>query len=137
MFVRITIDGVRKEISANGTVSILDWDASGQKVKGKSEQAREINDHITIVKNKLLKCYDKLELRGEFINTDTLKNEYVGKRVERKKILEIFTFKLERIAEEVGIKKTAQSTYNKYEGTFDHLTKFLKLTYEVDDVSFK
>lgn len=133
LFARITIDGERKEISVNRNVSILDWDANAQKISIRGEEAKEINDHLTIMKSKLLKCYDKLELRNERITAEALKNEYIGKKVERKKVLEVFTFHLNRMAKEVKSEKTAQSTYDKYEDTFNHLQKFIFVTYKVSD----
>lgn len=133
LFARITIDGKRKEIATNRNISVLEWDASAQRVAGRSVEAKEINDRITIIKSKLLKCFDSLELRGEYISVESLKNEYIGKRVERKKILDVFTFKLTRISLEVENNKTAKSTYNKYEDTFNHLKQFIKTSYETSD----
>ena len=133
LFVRVTINGQRKEISVNRDVSILEWDPTAQRVTGRGNEAKEINDHLTVVKNKILKCYDKLEIRGETVTAEMVKNEYIGKRIERKKVIEVFIFHLDRMSKEVEQEVTAQSTYDKYEDTLNHLKKFISLTYKVSD----
>ena len=46
---RITINGERKEISVQREVSIIDWDPRSQTLSGRSREAKEINDHLTII----------------------------------------------------------------------------------------
>ena len=125
LFARITINGDRNEISTNRMVPILNWDAAAQKVTGRNDESREINDHITIIRNKLLKCYDKLEIRGETITAEAIKDEYIGKRIERKKVLEAFIFHMDRMEKEVEQGVTSKATYNKYEDTLNHLKSYI------------
>lgn len=133
LFARITVEGKRAEIATHCEVSPLEWDSRAQMVVGKSQEAKEINNHLAIVKAKLLKCQSQLEVRNEALTSEKIKNEYVGKRPERKKITEAFQFWLDRIQEEVNKKKKAQATYNKYDDTFNHIKNFIRQQYKVSD----
>jgi hypothetical protein len=74
--IRITVDGKRVELSAQREVSLLEWDARAQLVTGRSQEAKEINNHLAILKARLLNCHGKLEARGVTITAETLKNEF-------------------------------------------------------------
>ena len=84
LFTRITIAGKRIELSANREVSILEWDTKGQRVGSRGEEAKEINNHLSLFKSKLLNCYGKLEMRGIPITAEMLKNEYNGVVIEER-----------------------------------------------------
>ena len=46
IYARITVNGVRAEMSINRVIDINRWDSSAGKVKGNKEDARTINDHF-------------------------------------------------------------------------------------------
>ena len=101
LFVRITVDGKRAEIATHREVSPLEWDPRAQMVAGKSQEAKEINNHLAIVKAKLLKCQSQIESRDEALTAEKIKNEYVGIKPDRRKIKEAFKFWLDRMQEVV------------------------------------
>jgi hypothetical protein len=78
LMARITIKGQRTEISANRNVPVLEWNVKSQQISGRNEESREINNHIGALKAKLLKCYDKLEVREMPLTLDIFKNEFLG-----------------------------------------------------------
>ena len=78
IFARVTIAGQRIELAVNREVSIVDWNPGGQRVTGRGEEAKEINNHLSLVRGKLLNCYGKLEMRGSPVTAELLKNEYTG-----------------------------------------------------------
>ncbi len=131
--VRITVDGSRAELRAQRRASIVEWDSKAQMIISKAPEAKEVNNHLAIVKAKILSCQSKIEARNELATAEAIKLEYLGKRPARKKLMDVFDFKLKRIKEEVSRKKTAPSTYAKYEDTYNHLVGFLKHAFNVAD----
>ena len=58
---RITVAGSRAELSVHRDVSPLEWNSKGQMVFSKSQDAKDINNHLALFKTKLLNCYGKVK----------------------------------------------------------------------------
>jgi hypothetical protein len=99
---RLTISGERVEISTTREAPLALWNPSAQMVMGKSTEAKEINNHLPVIKSKLLACQYKIELRGETVTAQKIKNEYTAVRPNRKKFTEAFEFKLKQWAANKG-----------------------------------
>lgn len=138
---RVTVNGERKELSTNRQATPFEWSSEAQMLLLKTQEAKDLNNHLAIMKGKILNCQSKLEARGELVTAEAIKNEYNGKRIERKKVLEAFSFWMERLQKSVDEKKKSQATYNKYDDTRKHLKDFILHQYKVgdkhlDEVSF-
>ncbi|NQX99825.1 MAG: site-specific integrase, partial [Flavobacteriaceae bacterium] len=53
IFVRITVNGKRSEISLKRNIPSKQWDKHKNRVRGNSQEARMINNHIQQIQNKL------------------------------------------------------------------------------------
>lgn len=78
VFVRITVNGKRSEISLKRNVSQKLWDKSKGKVKGNSQEARTLNNYIQQVRNKLYECCSSLQNEGKLIAVSSIKSRYLG-----------------------------------------------------------
>ncbi len=78
IFARITVDGERKEISLKEIINSDDWNNGQQKLKGKSTQAKAINNCIDDARFKLKQKYRALEENGSIITAETIKQAYLG-----------------------------------------------------------
>jgi site-specific recombinase XerD len=135
--VRITVNGERAELSAQREASILEWDPKAQMVIGRGQEAKDINNHLAVIKSKLLACQTKIENRNEEATAEAIKAEYLGKKkTERKKITEAFLFKLTQLKGEISKDKKAQATYDKYEDTMNHVKAFIIHQYKKTDKYF-
>ena len=134
--VRITVDGKRVELSAQRDVSLLEWDARAQMVTGKNKEAREINNHLALIKGKLLNSHSKLEARDATITAETLKNEYAGITEKPRKLLPIIQQHNDDINKLIG-KGYSKATWVKYNTTQKHITDFLKWKYRISDIDLK
>lgn len=57
IYVRITINGKRSEMSVKRRVSQNQWDTSKNRGRGNSENIRLLNAYLDQVYNKLLQCH--------------------------------------------------------------------------------
>jgi integrase len=133
LIARITVNGKRAEISTHRKVSISEWNPEAQMVMAKSQEAKDINNHLAIMKARILSCQSKLEVRDAIITAEAIKNEYVGKRPDRKTLMQAFTLFLKLMQEKVNMKKRASGTYIKYDHTSKKIQSFLQHTYNVSD----
>ena len=136
LFARVTINGQRIELSVHREVSLIEWDSKAQMVIGKSQEAKEINNQITVIKSKLLACQSKLEARGATVTAQALKLEYTGVVERPRMLLSIITQHNKDIKTLIG-KDYSKATWVKYETTKKHLEEFLKWKYSIADIDIK
>ena len=136
IYVRVTINGQRTEISAQREVSPLEWDPKGQLATGRTNESKLINNHLGLVKAKLLGCHSKLEARGSAVTIDALKKEYVGAVERPRMLLEIVQQHNDDIKTLIG-KDYSRATWVKYNTTQKHLKEFLKWKYKLSDIDIK
>ncbi|MBX2934828.1 MAG: hypothetical protein KF825_11315, partial [Ferruginibacter sp.] len=132
--VRITVDGKRAELSAQREVPVFLWDAKAQILSGKTEEAKEINNHIAIVKSKLLKCSSILEARSEAVTAEKIKNEYTGVTEKPRTLLPVFRQHNDDIFTLVG-NGYAKGTWVKFNTVLKHTEAFLLWKYRTADIN--
>lgn len=83
IYLRITIDGVRIEISTSKYVENSKWSVAAGKIKGNSEEARTINSYLDILRNKVYETEKSMINNNQEIFASSFKNKFMG--VEEKK----------------------------------------------------
>ncbi len=137
--VRITVNGERKEISVNRKVSPLEWNCDAQTVLSKTNEAKEINNHLVTMKAKLLSCQSKIEARGETVTASAIKNEYVGKKPVFKTVVQAFTEYNEMLHDRVKSEEPTldEKTWRRFITTQQKIIDFLEFKYQVRDILLK
>lgn len=135
LYARITINGKRAAIAVNREASILEWDARAQMVDSKAKGAKDINNHLALVKSKLLNSFGKLEIRGVPITAEAVKNEYNGTIPEERPrmLLQIIEQHNKDVQTLIG-KDYSRATWVKYQTTLKHVAEFLKWKYRLADI---
>jgi site-specific recombinase XerD len=134
--VRLTVNGQRTELSAQREVSAHDWARKAQMVIGRTPEARELNNHLSMIKAKLLNCQSKMEARSAVITAETLKLEYTGVFERPRMLLEIIRQHNNDIKTLIG-KDYSKATWVKYETTRKHVEEFLQWKYRITDIDIK
>lgn len=73
IYVRITVNKKRLEISLKKTVDPQLWDAKARRVRGTREETRKLNNYIGDVRFKLMECYRELQLAHKPITPESIK----------------------------------------------------------------
>lgn len=136
VYLRITVNGERAEISIKRSVDRDRWDASANRVRGNKEDAREINTLLDNTTIRLNKIYNRLLENNEHITAKRIKDLYFGKDENRKTLLEAFTDHNEMMASRVGI-DFSKSTYTRYSTTKDHIEAFLRHQFNLPDIQLR
>lgn len=132
VFVRITVNGRRSEISLKRRVSQQLWDTSKGKVKGNSQAARALNNYIQQVRNELYDAYAELQKEGELITVVTLKSRYLGTDQQSRTLLELVAYH-----NEVMKRVLKPGTLKNYKTTEGYLKKCIEKKYKVEDISLR
>jgi site-specific recombinase XerD len=136
IYQRITINGIRIELSTSKFVDKAKWNKEAGRIKGNSEEARLINSYLDILKNKAYETEKWMVNNDEEINAQTFKNKLLGIEENQRKLLIIFEDHNKRMKELVG-KEFSNNTFKKYETTLSHTKEFLKHQYKINDISIK
>jgi site-specific recombinase XerD len=136
IYQRITINGVRIELSTSKFVEKSKWNSSAGKMRGTSEEARMINSYLDILKLKVYETEKWMVNNNQEINAQSFKNKLLGIEERQRKLIIIFEDHNRKMNELVG-KEFSINTYKKYETTISHIKEFLKYQYRVDDISVR
>jgi len=136
IYLRITVDGVRIEISTSRYVEKSKWSVEGAKIKGNSEEARSINNYLDILKNKVYDTEKTMLNNNIAINANSFKNKFLGIEEKQRMLIPIFQEHNKRMKALVD-KEFALNTYKRYETSLEHIRCFIKYKYALNDISIK
>jgi site-specific recombinase XerD len=133
IYSRITINGKRFEQSTNRFVEISKWSSEGNKMKGTSEEARLINNHLDLLKNQIRDAEMELIHKKTPVTIETIKSKLLGIDERARMLVPIFQDHNNKIKELVG-KEYAPGTLERYTTSLKHTIEFMQWKYNVSDI---
>jgi len=133
IYTRITINGKRIELSTNRFVEISKWSTEAGKMKGSSEEARSINNHLDLLKSQIRDAEMELIHKKIPVTTETLKSKILGVDERARMLVPIFQDHNNKIKELVG-KEYAPGTLERYTTSLKHTIEFMQWKYNVSDI---
>lgn len=107
---RITVNGTTVSFSCKRDVPLALWDARGNCAKGKSEEARRLNQELENIKAQIGKHYQYLTDHDSFPTAKKVYDRYNGFGEDIHSLMEIFDIQIQDYKRQIG-KTKAQSTY--------------------------
>ncbi len=136
IYLRITVNGKRSQISIKRKVAVEKWNSEAGKVIGKSMEVRELNRYLNSIENKIFKIQQKLLDDNRPISALLIKNIFIGKAEKQKMLLKIFQDHNNQVEKLVG-KDFAPGTLERYKTAKKHLQEYIKLEYSLEDIAVK
>jgi site-specific recombinase XerD len=133
IYTRITINGKRIELSTNRFVEISKWSTEAGKMKGSSEEARSINNHLDLLKIQIIDAQMELIHKKIPVTIETLKSKILGVDKRARMLVPIFQDHNNKIKQLVG-KEYAPGTLERYTTSLKHTIKFMQWKYNVSDI---
>ena len=133
IFMRITIDGERVEVSTHQSVEPHLWNQEKGIVKGVSYSSKQLNDYLEHLKLKVYRYKKELESDQQEVTARTLGDLLQGKHARRKGLVDLFQEHNNRCRELVG-KDIAPATVTRYETTLMHVKNFIQTKYRQQDM---
>ena len=133
IYTRITINGKRFEQSTNRFVEISKWSTEGNKMKGTSEEARLINNHLDLLKNQIRDAEMELIHKKTPVTIETIKSKLLGVDERARMLVPIFQDHNNKIKELVG-KEYAPGTLERYTTSLKHTIEFMQWKYNFSDI---
>ena len=136
IYLRITIDGQRAELSAKRDAHISKWNSQSQRVDGRTENIRELNSYLEVLLSDVYKKHKELIQEEVAITADSLKNRILGVEAKERTLLALFTHHNKRVEKLVG-QEFAAGTLERYKTVKKHLEEFLKAEYKIPDIPLR
>jgi site-specific recombinase XerD len=138
VYLRITVDGERIEISSKRYVNPDKWNANGQKLNGTGEEVRSLNNYLKTLEHQVYEIHRHLIEKKLPLTAVNLKNALLKKDevVGCKMLIPIFKEHNRQVAALIGT-EYAKGTADRYETSLKHTQAFLKWKYKVDDINIE
>ncbi len=134
VYMRITVNGHRAELSTGKTVELSRWNAAQSRVKGNSDEARAVNRHFDVLLSKVLEIENKLVFSGEAFDAADIKNLLTGAKVTERYLVPVFEEHNSRMEQLVG-KEYALATLKNFKTCLAHLKSFLWKFHKKSDIN--
>jgi hypothetical protein len=130
----VTINGTVAQFSCKQNIPKTLWDVKGNKAKGKSREARDINLALDNIKAQIIKHYQRISDREAFVTAEMVRNAYQGIGSEYETLLKAFDRENEVFKKRVG-KDRVMATYRARVRARNHVAAFIKSFYRRSDMS--
>ena len=121
IYMRLTIDGLRVEISTQRECDPAKWNKQSERVIGKKEEVNRLNNHLDSLLSKVYVTEKELSLSGEIITADAIRNKLTGKEDKGNTILLIYNYHNKQFEQLVKREDFAIGTLKKFKTAYNSL----------------
>jgi site-specific recombinase XerD len=135
IYLRITLKGVRKEISVKRKIHSEIWDSKSQKAKGKSEEVKILNSYLQAKVSEVNKYYNSMILAEQQVCLELIIKKIKGISESDCTILQLYKRYISNFEQLVEIGKRKQTRLDKHNYNYNKLTAFILSKYKTKDIS--
>jgi integrase len=136
VYLRITVDGIPKELSTKRLWNPNRWNSAIGRANGNKEEDRTLNALLDSLHHKVLQAKKQLIDSDKEVTSEALKNILLGIGDKKKMILEIYQEHNDRV-EALLDKEFAYGTLQRYRTSLDHTRSFIRWKYGSDDIDIQ
>ncbi|MDP5060657.1 MAG: site-specific integrase [Maribacter sp.] len=128
IYVRITVNSKKVNISLKKKTDIDLWDSARQRVKGHSKEARVTNLYLDEVQSLLFSHYKELKLEHKTLSAQILKSRFLGEEKTEYSLVDLITFFNDKMSN-----KLSPKTLTHYRTSQNYVLSFLQKEYTEND----
>ena len=136
VYMRITVNGARKEIGTKHSFDPDRWNSDAQRAKGTNESSKTINAYLDTLERKVHDARLKLLENNKPVTAETLVKILTGQDEKPLMLLEIFEHHNAQMAALENI-EYAPATVKRYDTTLEHTRSFIAWKYNMPDIEIK
>lgn len=129
IYLRITVDGKRANISTNHAIQENQWINKG----GILTTDKVVNQYLAGIERKLINIFNELSNSDKEITAQILKNELLGVEERKHTLLNTIEFHNKNMESLIGI-KYSEGTYKNYRVTLRYMKEFIPYAYQTTDL---
>lgn len=128
IYVRITVDGTRVDISLKRKINVNDWNPVLGSAKGSKESSKSLNHYLKELEARIIQIYQEFQLQKATITADAIKHELLGTNSKEHTVSMLFEYHNEKYG-----KVLAWGTLKNYFTTQKYVMAFSKSQYGTED----
>lgn len=132
IFLRVTVDGRRTEISLKRKVLKENWNADKGALKGTKEEIRKINNEMDEAKGRVYDIYHHLIREGKLVTPQAIKDLYTGKEDKEYTLLGLVAYHNKNHGNLLS-----WGSLKNYRTTEKYLIEFIPEKYRTQDIYLK
>lgn len=136
IYMRITVNGARKEIGAKHSIEPDRWNSQAQRAKGTNEASKIINAYLDTLERKVQDARLKLLENSKVVTADALVKVLTGQEEKPRMLLEVFQHHNDQMAT-LENTEYAPATVKRYDTTLEHTRLFIAWKYNLPDIEIK
>ena len=136
IYLRITVDGIPKEISTGRQCDPVRWNVNAGRSYGTKEDVRSLNAYLDTLQTKVYEARRLLIEKNEVITAEALRDVLKGTNEKAKMIMKIFQQHNDEVKSLIDI-DFSPGTLERYKTSYDHTKSFMEWKYGVSDMDIK
>lgn len=137
VYLRITVDGIPKEISTKRKWDVARWNQKSERATGSKEDAKSLNYFLDSLSNRISNYRTELINNDQTITAQKLIDFVRGKNVSKVKVLQEFQLHNDEMLALVKKEEYAYGTYERYTTARSHVAEFINYKYGREDLEFR
>jgi len=136
VYLRITVNGVRKEIATGRSCEPDRWNPNAGRASGNKEEIRSLNAFLDTLQLNVHEARRKAVEEGKVITSALLKGMLTGEYEKPKMLLEVFKYHNEQALALVN-KEFAPATIKQFKTSLEHMKAFIQMKHNASDIDIK
>src|SRR5690606_27907393 len=136
IYMRITVAGVRRELSTGRECDPSRWNSRINRAKGTKEEIRNLNAYLDVLERKVEDVHVQLVKQEIDISAEMLMSKYQGKDVVRRFLMEVFEEHNAKMEALLG-NGFQPNTLKGYKTSVSHLNEYLLKDYRAKDIDIR
>jgi site-specific recombinase XerD len=136
IYLRITIDGVPKDIASKRYIQPDKWDNKLQKASGVSDEVKSLNRYLKTLEQEVYDAHYNMMKDKTTATASILKAKLQGTEQRARMLVPIFQDHNNKVETLVG-QEFAPGTLERYKTSLKHTIEFLQWKYSVSDINIK
>jgi site-specific recombinase XerD len=134
VYLRITVDGVEKEISTKRSWDPNRWNIKANRASGTKEDSKTLNEYLDVLQNKAYDARKYLVDRGKIITATEIRNLVSGSNQRKLMFMVLFSKHNAELEDLLG-KGVSKGTCTNFKTSYRHMEEFLKKEYKITDIN--
>ena len=137
IFLRITVDRQRTELSVKRFCDPQRWNSNTGRLNGTKEDARTLNAYLDTLQSKVYEIHRKLIEANQPVTAEAIKNKFTGVTERPRLLLELFLHHNQQMKKLVDAEEYAKGTLVHFNTTYAHVHDFIQWKFNQKDIDIK
>lgn len=133
IYMRITIEGKKADISSKRYIEPQKWDNKVQKVIGNSQETKTLNVYLKTLEQRVYDYHYQMLKEENTVTAVSLKSKLLGTDIEQRMLIPIFQEHNDKVKALVG-QDFAPGTLERYKTSLKHTQEFISWKYKTSDI---